>query len=999
MEEDNNHSNNESNKPVKVDWKKIQDKWQTKWQTAKLGSAKVNSKKDKFMMIFAYPGISGFLHVGHMRGYSYTDAICRLERMKGKQVMFPVGTHASGNHAFAFANKVKNKDEMWVNYLLRNGCTEEKLKELEDPDKVIDFFNEVYVNDYWKKFGFIADWDRFTCTTYPDYEKFIQWQFRKLKQKDLLTQKPYFATACVSCGPVAVDPSETDISKGGNAEKNEYTLLKFRFNEDDINNDGKITYLVAATLRPETVYGQTNLWINPEGKYVKVEVGHDEGDRKSESWILSEEAAEKLTHQIDEITFKGEVDVKKLLGRKALAPGVDREIPILPSSFCNTKVASGIVTSVPSDAPFDYVALRVLQEKNTPERAMLKELGVPFDIVDEIELIPIIKSQGYGDYPAKEISEKMNITSLDQKEKLDEATKEIYKVGFHTGVMMNTCGNYAGMKVTEAKDKVKEDLISLKKASTFHDLSEEVVCRCGGKVIIKRIDDQWFIKYSDKELTERSKEQVNEMKIYPKDYQDQLPGVLDWFNDRACARLGNWKGSKFPLDERWTVEPISDSTLYPSYYIVSKYFNSGKLTVEDLTEEFFDYVFLVKEFDEKKIEEIKKNVGEEKFKVWEIVKEEFDYFYPLDINLGGKEHKTVHFPVFLMNHVAILPENKWPKGIFVNWWVTGKGSKISKSKGGAEPIPQAIEKFGVDAMRLYYAHIGSPHVDVVWEEDVVLNYKNALEKVSLLFEELNKLKESGSDEETNIDLWIKSEFNKTVKKINSALEGYSLRVLASETYYTISEIFRWYLRRGGKNWDVVKELLSQWTKLMNPISPHLSEELSEKYGLLEDDKFVSTSKWPECDSSLISDEADAGEALIKSSMEGMRNVIKLAKVEKANKFKLFVAEKWKYGLFSKVKLILKESHNLGEVMGKIMADEDLKKHGKDVSKIVGMLMKDKSKIPELVTSQEKELNAIMSGKDFLAKEFDAEIEIIVGEDSTEVKAKQAMPGKLGILLE
>ncbi|MBT3298373.1 leucine--tRNA ligase [archaeon] len=997
---------------MKLDWNKIQDKWQNKWQTAKIGSAKVNSKKDKFMMIFAYPGISGFLHVGHMRGYSYADAICRLERMKGKQVMFPVGTHASGNHAFAFANKVKNKDEMWVNYLLRNGCTEEKLKELEDPNKVIGFFNEVYVNDYWKKFGFIADWDRFTCTTYPDYEKFIQWQFRKLKEKDLLTQKPYFATACVNCGPVAVDPSETDISKGGCAEKNEYTLLKFRLNEDDINNDGKITYLVAATLRPETVYGQTNLWINPDAKYVKIEVGNENDSKeensksgKSENWILSEEASEKLSHQIDEITFKGEVDVETLLGRNVLAPGVDREIPILPSSFCNPKVGSGVVTSVPSDAPFDYIALKTLQDKNSPERIKLKELGVPFDIVDEIKLIPIIKSQGYGDFPAKDICERMNITSLEEKDKLEEATKEIYKVGFHTGVMMNNCGNYGVMRVTEAKDKVKEDLIILKKASVFHDLSEEVVCRCGGKVIIKRIDDQWFIKYSDSELTERSKEQVNEMKIFPKEYQGQMPGVLDWFTDRACARLGNWMGSKFPLDDKWTVEPISDSTLYPSYYIVSKYVNEEKLEVSDLTEEFFDYVFLVKEeeFNEKKIEEIKKRVGEDKFKVWEQIKVEFDYFYPLDINLGGKEHKTVHFPVFIMNHVAILPENKWPRGIFVNWWVTGKGSKISKSKGGAEPIPQAIEKFGVDAMRLYYSHIGSPHIDVVWEEEVVLNYKNALEKISTLFEELSKLnkleKNSGSKEETNIDLWIKSEFNKTIKKINLALEDYSLRVLASETYYTIPEMFKWYVRRGGNNWGIVKYLLSQWVKLMNPVSPHLSEELAEEYKLDLEEKFVSTSSWPEFNEKLISDEADAGETLIKNSMEGMRNVIKLAKVEKANKFRLFVTEEWKYELFSKVKIILKESHNLGEVMSKIMGDESLKKHGKDVSKIVGMLMKDKSKIPGVITSQEKEFNAIVSCKDFLTKEFDAEIEIIIAEGSDEVKAKQAMPGKLGILLE
>ena len=52
-----------------INWQQIQTKWQTKWHEAKLGEAKPHKAqdKDKFFMIFAYPGISGFLHVGHMR--------------------------------------------------------------------------------------------------------------------------------------------------------------------------------------------------------------------------------------------------------------------------------------------------------------------------------------------------------------------------------------------------------------------------------------------------------------------------------------------------------------------------------------------------------------------------------------------------------------------------------------------------------------------------------------------------------------------------------------------------------------------------------------------------------------------------------------------------------------------------------------------------------------------------------------------------------------------
>ena len=110
-----------------LNWNKLQAKWQKAWEKAELGKAKV-SKKEKFFMIFAYPGISGYLHIGHMRGFSYTDAICRYERLKGKEVLFPVGTHASGNTVIAFANKVKNKDENWIDYLKRNGCTPGKIK-------------------------------------------------------------------------------------------------------------------------------------------------------------------------------------------------------------------------------------------------------------------------------------------------------------------------------------------------------------------------------------------------------------------------------------------------------------------------------------------------------------------------------------------------------------------------------------------------------------------------------------------------------------------------------------------------------------------------------------------------------------------------------------------------------------------------------------------------------------------------------------------------------
>ncbi len=932
-----------------LDWNTLQEKWQKHWQEAGLGKAVVKKGKEKFFMIFAYPGISGFLHVGHMRGFSYTDAICRYERLQGKVVLFPVGTHASGNQAIAFAAKVKRKDPEWLAYLRNNGCSEEKLKELTSPQKIIEYFNEVYVEDYWKKFGFLCDYDRFTCTTYPDYEKFIHFQFEKLKEKGLLTQKPYFATACIACGPVAVDPSETDISKGGNAEKQEYTLLKFQLGS---------AFLVAATLRPETLFGQTNLWINPDARYVKIDVDGEE-------WIVSLDAAEKLRYQKDDILLKEDVDPKTLLGKLVLAPGIDREIMILPAAFCDPKRGSGIVTSVPSDAPYDYLALKLLQQN----REELEKYKLSVEEVRQIRPIPIIITKGYGEFPGQEIIEKQNISSFSDPI-LEEKNKEIYKQGFHTGVMGKNSGKYEGMKVEQAKEMIKADLLESKRADVFYDLSEEVICRCGNPVIIKRIDDQWFIRYSDQELTERSKEQVREMRIYPQEYQENLPSILDWFGDRACARLGNWLGSTFPFDSKWIIEPISDSTLYPAYYIVSKFINNKTIDKQELTTSFFDYVFLGK--------------GEGKEK-WKPIREEFDYFYPLDMNLGGKEHKTVHFPVFIMNHVAILPEEKWPQGILVNWWVTGKGSKISKSKGGAEPIPSAIEKYGVDSMRLYYAHSGSPHVDITWTEETVIHYKNTLERLYSLVEELRTKK----GKEKAIDAWLVSRLHEHLKHLSSEMKKYELRELASLVYFTMYDDLRWYMRRGGENKKVIDEVILSLAILMNPITPHVSEEIGGAQQL------ISSSLWPVHDESKINRKANALENFISSTMDGMRNVIKLAKIEQPSKFMLFVAEDWLYDLYKVLAKELRVTKEIGEVMRRVLSVEALK--GKDVNKIVGSVIKDPAKIPAFITSQKEEVVILEDAREFLQKEFSCRVEVVIGSDHA--KAKSAVPGKVGILVE
>ncbi|MCX6664957.1 MAG: leucine--tRNA ligase [Euryarchaeota archaeon] len=930
-----------------------EQKWQKQWFDDKLYEATKKNKK-KFFIHFAYPGVSGYLHVGHMRGFTYCDVIARYKKMIGYDVLFPAGFHASGIPSISFSKKIERKDETTIRLLKENGCTDAFIKKLTDPKEVINYFSHVYVEDYWKRFGFLIDYTRLMNTISEGYNQFIIWQFHKLNEHGLLIQKPHFAPYCPQCGPVAVDKSETDVSKGGNAEVLEFTIIKF------ILSDG--TILPAATLRPETIFGVTNMWVNPEVLYQKVKINN-------ETWICSEQCVDKLTYQLDDVKPLPErISGKDLLGKTCKIPIVNREVPILPGLFADPTIATGIVMSVPAHAPYDWVALVESKE--------------------HIDPITIIDVQGFGTNPAKEICDQLGIKSQKETQKLDEATDIIYKKEFHTGYLNNHCGQYAKIKVSDIKDTVKNDLITKNLGVVLREFSQDVLCRCGERVQIKQIPDQWFIKYSDETLTANSKEHVETMNIYPEEYKQELPKILDWFGDRAVIRKGSWLGTEFPFKKDWIIEPISDSTLYPAYYIISKYVNQKLITPTDMTLEFFDYIFLGK--------------GKPKQKIWDVIRSDFLYWYPVDINLGGKEHKTVHFPVFLMNHVAIMPTEFHPKGIFVHWWVTQKGKeKISKSKGGAEPILQAATLYGVDAMRLYYTHVGAPFVDVEWDPEIVTKYKNRILGIWKLAHQIQNCKNT---EQQNLDHWLQSMVQRRIQIITEAMEHFDLRVAANEIFFELQKDILWYLKRGGGNKKILKNFITTWVRLMTPITPHIAEEL---WHLLRRKGYVSIETYPAVDPKLFSEQDEVGEYLLSKAVDDINEILKVTNI-KAKKIYIYVSPGWKQQLFT-IALQLSDQGKLdmGTLMKTALADPKLKALSKSVSQFAGSLVGDIKKLNE--TDRKRYRTALdeqvylKSAQTFFATNFSAEVIIFSADDEKRYdpvnKARFATPLRPAIYVE
>ena len=945
-----------------MDWSRVEEKWQRAWEERRVFEAERDESKPKFYIIFAYPGISGYLHVGHLRSYTYPDIIARYKRMRGYNVLFPAGFHASGLPAVGFARRVERGDEGTIKHLKQHGLSDEVIEKLKDPVFTVEFFSKEYIK-VWKKMGFSIDFRRVISTISPEYNRFIEWQFYKLKEKNLLIQKEHYAPYCPNCGPVAVDPSETDLSKGGTAEVLEFTLIKFKCGE---------YVLPAATLRPETIFGVTNMWINPKLNYVVAEVD-------GEKWVLAKEAADKLKYQGREVKVLRELDPKELLGKKCIAPLTNREVYALPASFVLATVGTGVVMSVPAHAPYDYAALLDLKRDPSP----LEEYGIDPKVVQEIEPISIIRTEGYSDVPSEDVIRALGVKTQADFDKLEEATQEVYKKEFHKGVMKENCLEFSGLEVSEAKEKVKQALLSRGEAATMLDFSEEVVCRCGTRVVIRKVENQWFIRYSDPEIKRKAHECARSMNIKPDEYKENIHKVIDWYQDRACTRQGKWLGTRFPFDKSWIIEPISDSTLYPLTYIFSKYVNEGKIKAEQLKPEFFDFIYLGKG-DPMEVSE-KTGIPLE---VLEEVKRDYEYWYPLDLNCGGKEHMTVHFPVFIFNHVAVLPREKWPRGIFVNWWVTGKGGgKLSKSKGGAEPIPNLLKVFTADGIRLYYAHVSSPHSDVEWDYERAQLYRRRIDQVWSLVQRLLKVEGEGK---SRIDEWLLSRINKHVKAATGFMENYEIKKASDVVFYQVYNDILWWLRRGGSSKEVAKYVLERWIKLMAPFTPFMAEEAWEAMG---NGTFVSLERWPEAEAELINEQLEAEERYLKAVLEDVREILKVTKIKPKGVY-IYTAERWKWRA---LKLLVECGGDVRSFMRRAAEDPELAKVDKKALVDAAKAMV-KAELTRLEIVEINEAEALEGSKEFLEKELGAEV-YINSEYDPMGRAKRAIPLKPAIYVE
>ncbi|XP_062822601.1 leucine--tRNA ligase, cytoplasmic-like, partial [Anolis carolinensis] len=485
---------------AKVDFlKKIEKEIQQKWKDE--GAFEVNASdaasqksNGKYFATFPYPYMNGRLHLGHTFSLSKCEFAVGFQKLKGKACLFPFGLHCTGMPIKACADKLKREMELYgcppefpdeeeeeeedskeEEVVIKDkakgkkskaaaktgsskyqwgimkslGLSDEEIVKFSEAEHWLDYFPPLAIQDL-KSMGLKIDWRRSFVTTdvNPYYDSFVRWQFLTLRERNKIKfgKRAYKYIYCIF-----------GIWDAQGVGPQEYTLIKMKVVEPYpvklSGLKGKNIFLVAATLRPETMFGQTNCWVRPDMKYIGFET------LNGDIFICTQRAARNMSYQ-GFTKINGVVPVvKELMGEDILGAPLSapltsyKVIYTLPMLTIKEDKGTGVVTSVPSDSPDDIAALRDLKKKQ-PFRA---KYGIKDDMVLPFEPVPVIEIPGYGQLSAPMICDELKIQSQNDREKLVEAKERLYLKGFYEGIML--VAEFKGQKIQDVKKIIQKKMV------------------------------------------------------------------------------------------------------------------------------------------------------------------------------------------------------------------------------------------------------------------------------------------------------------------------------------------------------------------------------------------------------------------------------------------------------------------------------------------------------------------------------------------------------------
>ena len=745
---------------MEYNFKNIEKKWQKYWDENHTFEVKNEGANPYYILVeFPYPSGAG-LHVGHVRSYTAQDAMARMKRMQGYNVLYPMGFDAFGAPAeeYAIKNHVHPKEATRIN---------------------IDHFR-----NQMKSLGMSFDWSREFSTTDPEYYKWTQWQFLQFYKHGMAYKDTVPVNWCPKCKMVL----SNEYAAGGvcercgtsvvQKEKSQWMLRMSDYAEDlltgledthfaekvklgqinwigkstgvemDVNIVGGGKFSIFTTCI-ETVYGITFFVIAPDGKLIKELLPRVENKDEVTDYI--HETEKKSAMDRTELN-KGKTGCI-LKGIKAINPVNGREVPVFLGDFVLGSYGTGAVMAVPSHDQRDF----------------------EYAVAHNLEMIQVIDGADVSEHAFE---------------------KQDY---LGVGCKLINSEEFTGLTVEEAKKAITKKLES------------EGIAR---RVNNYKMRDWIFSRqrFWGEPIPMINCPKCGWVPMNESDLPLVLPDVAEYEptddGESPLAKITSWVNTKCP---KCGGDATRETDTMPQWAGSSWYFLR-----------FMDAH------------------NSHEFASMDAMK----YWGKVNWYNGGMEHTARHllyarFWVQMLYNFGLVPNKEMIDVRVSHGMILGSDNqKMSKSKGNVINPDDIVNEYGADTLRTYEMFMGDYQMDAPWNTDSLKGCKRFIDRVIKLGEKLND--KTGYSNEVLINKTIDKVSNDLVTlKYNTAVSALMILLNELDSYETITK-------------DEYRLLLT----LLNPIAPHITEELNEYYAL---GNTICKSSWPVVDKSkLVENETTIG---------------------------------------------------------------------------------------------------------------------------------------------
>jgi leucyl-tRNA synthetase len=809
---------------------KIEAKWQKRWEMGRVFESDVDASKPKYYVLEMLPYPSGTLHMGHMRNYTIGDVVARVKRMRGFNVMHPMGWDAFGLPAENAAIKNKTHPRIWTN------------KNIEEFQKTL------------RRFGFSYDWRREISTCEPEYYKWNQWFFLRMLERGLAYRKKSRVNWCPKCCTVLANEQVVN----GYCWRHEDTLVETREIEqwflrttayaEQLLNDlklleggwpdrvitmqrnwigksegARLKFAVADvsgadsievfTTRIDTIYGATALILAPTHPLLPKLLDGSPVQADAEKKLVLIKSMSVKTEDVATAEKEG-----FFTGRFVINPFSGEKLPIWVGNFVLLEYGTGAVMAVPAHDERDFEFCR---KYDLPIRAVVapqdSTAAAPWALEGGSSVSTLPPIQPFIDY----------------------------------GVSVNS-GQFSGLPTEIAKEKMAAFAESegFGKKETIFRLKDWGVSRqryWGTPIPVIYCEKDGMLPVPDKDLPVVLPPNPN----LTGEGASPLATTPEFVNT-ICPKCGG--PSRRETD---TMDTFVDSSWYFYRYCDPHNANAP-----------FDLA---------------------KVKYWFPIDQ-----YIGGITHAILHLLYSRFWCKVMRDLGLIQHSEPAARLFTQGMVLKGGTAMSKSKGNVVGAHEMADKYGADTGRLYTLFAAPPEKDLEWSEESIDGAWRFLNRVYRLIERhasslrATKAGEVKALSATEKEKRLLRKAHQTLQRVTADFETrWHFNSAIALIMELTNEIYAQEPLENGVRAEVQKEVLELLTLMLAPMTPHIAEELWEMLG---HSNGLWTAGWPAANAELAKDDEIEVPVQVNGKLRGKLKVaagtgqeelLKLAQAEHA----------------------------------------------------------------------------------------------------------------------